>query len=146
MKVRSGFVSNSSSSSFILGIPKDMTPEEFAEKIDKDRFSECYGRWYKTPEEFFQKEFEKESEFKLDSVLNHILGLESRGFYSRVFPCDVALFFDAFEIPVEDRKNKSLAEIVSGLIKDYNLYELSVERGYDYRGVFGDLILFEDNC
>jgi hypothetical protein len=50
-KIRAGFVSNSSSSSFVLVFPKDMTPEQFIKKHEEeilDWVMECglYGWEY----------------------------------------------------------------------------------------------------
>lgn len=123
MKIRSGFVSNSSSSSFLLRFPKEIaSSEDLLEYAKQDDLTLYEERLLPNLPSYM-------SEVEKNEVLDYLVSCDAIHIseYDHFF-CNLQEFFDMAEISMEERKSLSLYEMWERFAKGDRIYILTIDR------------------
>lgn len=135
MKVRSGFVSNSSSSSFIIGLPEGTNIENFKELLNMEAFQREYGDI--SPEDFFRCRFTDDERLQTIRVLEAILDARcADAVYKKCFGTSVNAFFVEYGVPFWDQMTKPIRVIVDEVFSGFDFYLFPVRFDTNVHSVF----------
>lgn len=128
MKIRSGFVSNSSSSSFIINFPEEITSKELLAEYAYKPSSKCNeaATFDEAIEWIFnnmQPRFTKKPDY--ENIVSYLLGLHYKEddditHFQNCHVGNMTDFCREFDISVEDQMHKSPFELVTSAINSTN--------------------------